>query len=246
MTLFVSLRLAVPALETAVESAPGVDVTVEQRTMTADGALDLTAWAAGGDVGGFEEGLDADDTVARWLPIGRTDARKLYRIRLTERASSRVDVDGWTDGRAVPLWSERTRRGWRVNAFVGDRSVLREFATGCESSGVTFDLARASEVDRLTGPPFALTELQAETLLTAFERGFYSVPRRNNLDELAAQLGVSHQALSERLRRGVGSLIETTIAPRYDGAPRGDAGERSQVSVADGDLVLERPIALDP
>ena len=245
MTLLVTLRLRSPALQTAFESASDVTITVEQRTKTDDGALDLTAWAASEDIGAFEDGLDDDDTVARWLPIGWTDRRKLYRIRLTEEVSKLMDYNDWADGRMVWVSSERTDRSWVVNAFVGDRSVLQTVAAECEDAEVGFDLVRASEVDELNTRQFALTQTQAETLLRAFDRGLYSVPREVTLEELADPLDVSHQALSERLRRGVGSLIETTIAHRGDHGT--SVGKRTDTRTDEPteDLVLERPIALD-
>jgi hypothetical protein len=213
MSLFVSVRLELPVLETSVEHAPDVDVTIEQQTMTEAGTLDLTVWASGEELDTFEEGLDRDDTVARWVAVGGNGTRRMYRTRLTEGASSRANYNGWTDGKAVFLSSERTSRGWTVDAFFNDRSVLQQFAVECESNDVPFDLLRVSEVDQLEDTQqFGLTELQSETLLTAYDRGFYSVPRQVNLEDLADPLDVSHQALSERLRRGAGSLIENTIA----------------------------------
>jgi hypothetical protein len=78
------------------------------------------------------------------------------------------------------------------------------------------------EVAHLTDAgQFSLSDVQRETLRVAYESGYYSVPRAAALGELAARLGVSHQAISERLRRGVGSLIEYTLA----GGPSNDRRE---------------------
>lgn len=48
---------------------------------------------------------------------------------------------------------------------------------------------------------FGLTSKQYEALTTAYERGYYQVPRETDLQKLAEELDISHQALSERLRR---------------------------------------------
>lgn len=245
MTLLVTLHFESPVLETAVASASDVAVTAEQRTMAADRRLDLTVRATGDDLEAFEEGLDADETVERWVAVGTTAARNLYRIRLTHEASSGMDYNTWADGLMVPLSSKRTERGWLVNGFVDDRSVLQTIARNCETNDVTFELVRTSWFDQLDTRHFALTELQAETLLTAFDRGFYSVPREVNLEELAAPLEVSHQALSERLRRGVHSLIETTIAKNRDPVPTDDPDRLTETNTPDEDLPFEPPIALN-
>jgi hypothetical protein len=47
------------------------------------------------------------------------------------------------------------------------------------------------------------------------------VPRSITLEELADDLSVSHQALSEQLRRGTGGLMEDTLLAGTSHEPRG-------------------------
>jgi predicted DNA binding protein len=47
--------------------------------------------------------------------------------------------------------------------------------------------------------------------LLAYERGFFDIPRRATAADLAAELDVSRQAVSERLRRGYAALVETHV-----------------------------------
>ncbi|WP_380677052.1 helix-turn-helix domain-containing protein [Salinigranum sp. GCM10025319] len=253
MTLFVSISLDSPVLETSVERASTVDVTLEQQTPSEDGSLDLTIWASGDGLGGFEDGLDADETVSRWVHIGGTETSKLYRTRLTERASSSIDYHGWADGKAVFLSAERDAARWTVEGYFPDRSVLRDLAAGCESNGVTFDLLEVSDTDRLQDArQFDLSDVQLQTLLTALNRGYYSVPRQVTLEELAASLDVSHQAVSERLRRGVDSLLRSTVAARCEGdRDPADYREHPTDDVSSNgfeaeDTTLTRPIGLGP
>lgn len=247
MSLFVTVRLELPILETSVKSAPDVDVTIEQQTRAQNGALDLTIWATGEGLSDFEDGLDADETVDRWILVGRSETRKLYRTRLAPRTGSCMNYNEWTDGKAVILSSKRAASGWTVDAFVTDRSALQQFANSCEANDVSFDLLRVSEVDQLQDVHrFGLTELQSDTLLAAFDRGFFSVPRKVNLEELAAPLDVSHQALSERLRRGVNSLIENTIADQRRGGVLPTASDRtSPANVPSQEVRVKLPLALE-
>lgn len=241
MTLFASASLDAPVLETSVEFASDVTVTLKQQTPTGDESLDLTVWASGDDLESFERGLHADGTVTRWVAIGGTDERKLYRIRLTRTASNSLDYHRWTDGQAVFLSVTREVRSWTVDAYFPNRSVLQQFEAGCEANGVQFDLLEVSESNELRdAQQFGLTQVQAETLLTALDRGYYSIPREVNLEELAAPLDVSHQAVSERLRRGVGSLIETTVAKQSEDGTEPDTGER-----VTQDPTMARPIGLE-
>ena len=244
MTLFASVSLDSPVLETSIERAADVDVTLEQQT-TIDSALDLTIWAGGDDLDSFEDGLDADETVSRWVAVGGTDSRKLYRTRLTEAASSSINYHHWTDGKAVFLSAEREVGGWTVEAYFPERSVLQQFAAGCEANGVQFDLLEVSDSDGLQDTQqFGLSDVQAETLLTALERGYYSVPRQANLEELAAPLDVSHQAVSERLRRGVGSLIEHTVTEQLEDGTASDVDDVPSTGDTSQEPTLSRPISI--
>jgi predicted DNA binding protein len=45
----------------------------------------------------------------------------------------------------------------------------------------------------------------------AFERGHFPVPRETSLADLGEEIGVSDTAVSERLRRGIATLLSTTI-----------------------------------
>jgi hypothetical protein len=239
MTLAATIRASPPILEATLARAPDVTLAVEGRRRTADGRLALTTWATGSDIQAFETGLDGDDTVAEWRAIGRDCGRGLYELRLTERGGEYVDYTGWTDGAAL-----LTRSRWRADRHVerglfGSRSTLREFVAGYEASDVPCDLVRVTETDGLPGDHrFGLTDLQAQSLRAAHEGGFYDVPRGTTLRELAATTGVSHQALSERLRRAVGTLVGGTIAGR-----RADVRD---ASVADGPVVRPPPDEAGP
>lgn len=61
-----------------------------------------------------------------------------------------------------------------------------------------------------------LTEKQYEMIMSAYDKGYYAVPRGTNLKELARQLDISHQALSERLRRGHETLVANMLHPEME------------------------------
>jgi len=61
------------------------------------------------------------------------------------------------------------------------------------------------------GPWYGLTAVQRETLTNAVEDGYYSLPRRISTKELAAEFDVSDQAVTERLRRGISTLVTNTL-----------------------------------
>lgn len=67
---------------------------------------------------------------------------------------------------------------------------------------------RNAERVRTTVP---LSDKQMETLQTALECGYFEVPRGITLKELAKELGCSHQATSERLRRANNRIVTALV-----------------------------------
>ncbi|MFB9809579.1 helix-turn-helix domain-containing protein [Haladaptatus pallidirubidus] len=73
------------------------------------------------------------------------------------------------------------------------------------------------------GTRFGLTESQRTALQLAAERGYYTVPREVTADDLSEEFGISHQALSERLRRAHGNLIQHVLGSRTEKTEPADA-----------------------
>jgi predicted DNA binding protein len=61
------------------------------------------------------------------------------------------------------------------------------------------------------GPWYGLTPPQRETLAHAVESGYYSLPREMSTKELADGFDISDQAVTERLRRGIATLVSNTL-----------------------------------
>lgn len=61
------------------------------------------------------------------------------------------------------------------------------------------------------GPWYGLTPPQRETLSDAVEGGYYSLPRQISTQELADSFDISDQAVTERLRRGISTLVSNTL-----------------------------------
>lgn len=56
-----------------------------------------------------------------------------------------------------------------------------------------------------------ITQRQREILRIAYQMGFFEVPRDSTLEDVSDELNISHQAASERIRRAMSQLAETTL-----------------------------------
>ncbi|WP_435152504.1 helix-turn-helix domain-containing protein [Haladaptatus sp. DFWS20] len=73
--------------------------------------------------------------------------------------------------------------------------------------GRVFTLREAGQ----TQSAVSLTDEQREALLLALQRGYFESPSPVTLTELAEELDISQQALSERIRRGNKTLLKQTL-----------------------------------
>lgn len=79
--------------------------------------------------------------------------------------------------------------------------------------GVGFDVDQIGEYDRYEGvfdPD--ITDRQYEAVQTAFESGYYELPRQGSLEEIARELGCSPGTVSEHLRKAERKIIERFVA----------------------------------
>ena len=134
--------------------------------------------------------------------------RTLVRVEWEGLDSTAVGPLAEFDATVVAL--DGTTAGWRLQVRFPDREVLTRFYRACRERDLPVELGEVDDVDG-AGADLGLTEAQRETLATALEAGYFDVPRRIALSELAETMGISDQAASERLRRGLRTLLATTI-----------------------------------
>ncbi len=85
-----------------------------------------------------------------------------------------------------------------------------------EERGVTIDVKRMVEAGQNEDfeTTAGLTAPQQEAIAEAYRQGYYDVPREISLEELANEFEISHQSLSERLRRAnrvlAGELLDSS------------------------------------
>lgn len=117
-----------------------------------------------------------------------------------------------------------TPSAWEFELRFPRHRRLSNFREHCADAGITLDVLRVSSPSETDERPwYGLSCPQREALVTAVERGYYEIPRRISTQELAAELGISDQATTERLRRGIDELVRHALVgtgrPRPAGRP---------------------------
>ena len=163
----------------------------------------------------FERTVRGDDRVACLEAIDVADESALYRI---EWAST---PDGFLEScigdEIIVKDAVGTTRHWYFELLVPDHATLTSFHRRCSRHGIAVTLQRIYDPgesgDRSR---WGLTEAQYEAITLARKKGYFSVPRGATLTELAEELDISHQAMSGRLRRGLETLIDSTVMDEMD------------------------------
>ena len=192
---------------TALSADSTVEIEVEREYGTRSAMPVVFCWAHGDDLDGFERLLTEDETVTDVHRVSDAGDRRLYRLRLTGVAPV-VTYDSWIDLGAARFEMRYADGRWRARMCFPDREALAAFREFCLDRDLDFRLNRLYDSDPARGPSRErLTNRQREALRLAHEGGYFGIPREMMLGDIAAELDISNQAASERLRRGCGRLV---------------------------------------
>ncbi|MDQ2050152.1 helix-turn-helix domain-containing protein [Natronolimnohabitans sp. A-GB9] len=114
------------------------------------------------------------------------------------------------------LTARGTANHWKFTLLFDSHVSLSEFNMIVTNNGIPVTLRKlsSSTVQRESGdgePERSIPPNHRETLLLAYQNGYYDTPRECQLADLASKEEVSDSALSKRLRRATASLIERTL-----------------------------------
>ncbi|MFC7137482.1 helix-turn-helix domain-containing protein [Halobaculum litoreum] len=207
MSLVAEFRLVHPDIPTvdALERTDGMELTAEQVLADDPGMPIVFFWADGERYDAFEAGLDDEAGIAAWERIESLPSRRFYRVDVDGTESVVIYPTDLAVG-ASRLGFSATAAGLDVRMRFPDREAMRTYFARCREQDIDVSLARlyGSEHD----DPFpGVSEKQREALCAAVEAGYFRVPREADLAAVAAELGVSTQSASERLRRGTAALV---------------------------------------
>ena len=215
MSVIAEFALPVDAFPLGRALRAGGDLTVELDRIVPLGAVHVPyLWVEAGDeaLAAFEAGVEGDEHVERLVRLDRVDGRTLYRVEWAETESGLVNGIREADAAVVEAVG---RDRWRFRLRFRDHDRLAAFYDYCTAHDVPLHLDRvytpAEAADE--GRAFELTPAQREALVLALRRGYYATPREVTLSELAADLDISKQALSQRLRRATEQVLVEAVLP---------------------------------
>jgi predicted DNA binding protein len=190
------------------ETLPGATVELE-RLVTHETRIIPYLWV---------RGTTADDIEAAFTThAGLTDIRLVdsvedeYLLRAEwDRAHVGV-LEALTQTNVVMLSGTGTESGWRFKLRGESSEAVGAFRTYCQENGISLTITAVHALRPVEDEGYGLTDPQREALVLAYERGYFESPRGSTLAEVAADLGITQQSLSSRLRRGQRRLVGATL-----------------------------------
>ena len=189
-------------------SDTGVSVTLERFVPVAERTLPFV-WVTGGDPVRFERAASDDAYVRDVTHVSDVSDSHLYRVRWTDRCSlldALVECDGVMQAATA---DER----WFFRVRFPDHDSVSSFYN-CLGD-VTLEVHRvwtlSDEFER--DLRYGLTPEQRESVTLALDRGYFETPRKATLSDLADELDISQQALSDRVRRANEKILRRALRP---------------------------------
>ncbi|WP_353633924.1 helix-turn-helix domain-containing protein [Halobacterium sp. NMX12-1] len=210
------VEVAVPAADLALaetfQRTPGATVeSMQAAAADGDAALSVLTVEGGEDV---ERAVDRDATVEAATALATLDEECVLRVDWTAPTAELLRVLHPNDG--AVLEARATDGTWWFRVLFGERAMTEDWHRECRDSALRVN------VESVYGPTTTvwsretgLSEKQYAALESALRRGFYEVPRRVTLEELAAEFDVTHQALSERLSRAHRAAISNVVSGAF-------------------------------
>lgn len=197
------------ALDYTLESLPELTFEIERIVTSGDSAVMPLLWVRGADREHVEETLEADPTVDDVTLLGDFDEEWLFQMEWVGHVDLVVQM--LVNSEATILDAVGHEDHWKLRVLYPRRELFSKTHTFCEEHGLTFDVASIRELESEPAGRYGLTEEQYDVISTAAAKGYFEVPRAVTLQELAEEFDVSHQAISERLRRATDALVEDTL-----------------------------------
>ncbi|WP_222917181.1 helix-turn-helix domain-containing protein [Natrinema sp. SYSU A 869] len=220
----VRLDLDAVALDQAFDSVPGMSIEAERIAAHSTEWTMPCLWVAADDFDAVTDALAADPSVDTVIETDEFGDERYYHLDWNEEVIDRITA--YVDREGAILEADATDDGWELEIrFVG-RDQFDTFRETVREQGNTFELLNIYEPGSPRQTAGSVTPSQRDALATAVELGYYEVPRAISIRELADELDMAHQSVSELLRRGTENLVSSHLVTTAadDQSRSGDAG----------------------
>jgi hypothetical protein len=197
------------ALHTVLSQLPDVKFETEQIVESGDEAVMPLLWIRGAETESVLDACEDDPSVDNVLVLSAFDREQLYRMDWVDDVQLLLQMV--TNSQATILSAFGANDKWHLRVLYPTRESLNKTHAFCEDHNLTFEIDAICEMNGGPSGRYGLTSQQRVALVRAVESGYYEIPRETDLKDMAEDMDISHQALSERIRRGTETLVQDTL-----------------------------------
>lgn len=162
-------------------------------------------WIGGAKSEEITAALDGDPSIEDERMLVDLGDRWLYQMTWVDGIEAVIRSLVHEEGTITAVHGRNDR--WNLRIVFPEHDALSRTYQDCREEGLTTGIKSVTEMDDEPAAQFGLSNAQYRTLVTAYKQGYFRVLRETIVEELADELGVPSQSVSERLRRGHERLI---------------------------------------
>lgn len=202
------------ALEETLTTLPDLEIEIERVVADDPDRITPYVWIRTDDFDALEAALEDDPTVEDVTLLSETEGERSYQMAWTGSIDFVVSI--LTEHEGTITHADRSADGWHLQVVFPDREVLSQAYDAAHEAGYQFDVDAIYNTEDPRNLQQGLTDEQRDTMVAAFEAGYFEIPREVTLTEFAEEQNSSHQAISEQLRRAMRHLVESTLITHSD------------------------------
>ena len=199
------------ALTETFEQLPELEIEAERVAAHGTEWTMPCLWATNTTCDRLYDVFEGDSSITSIVEATEFENKIFCQVNWSDAVNERID--SYIDHEASILYAAASEEGWHIRFRFGTRDQFDDFRETMADRDHAFSLLELSQPDEPRSLGGTLTPAQRNALRAANECGYYDVPRDISTRELASKLDMSHQNLSELLRRATGKLIDETIQP---------------------------------
>lgn len=181
-----------------------------ERLVPTGSALIPYLWVQSPDHETFEQRVSDSEHVVSFTALDRLEDWVLYRM---EWKTGQQDILEGIEASEAAVLEAHGNGVWTFRLRFPDHDKVSQFYNYCMEQDIPINITRSHTLTERSdvAQQFDLSQQQREALVLALKRGYYETPSDVTMSELADELGITQQALSNRLRRGSKQVFEELL-----------------------------------
>lgn len=211
MVVYAEFKIPADAMRIgrAFSSLPGVRVELDRIVPLGETVVPFL-WVRGAAPEDVIRVTRADGALERISVLNREGDWSLFRVEWNRKFRDAMVHIAEAD--MALLSGVGTPDEWWFELRASNRGPLSVFRDYLRSSGVPMTVVGITEVNHeRERRPRGLTDPQLEAVRLAYTLGYFGEPRGVTLETLAREVGISRQAFSGRLKRGIENILADTL-----------------------------------